>query len=180
MLSYSATGEAEKSRDEGDSVLLAKLFPVFPIGLVSDESQSENGPGRNEVRSGLLQRCRHALHHPQGTNRAQAQMTRVFRDTVPPRPVHCVTRWNNVTRRASEAGSTLRSRAYPQCVAGSDKSEPAVGAYGEVGDGIGETDPRRIEFICAGSGISARTSGGSCSILFCCSAFSCAASGLWP
>jgi len=39
------------------------------------------------------------LHHPQGTNRAQAQMTRVLRDAIPPRPVECIVPRHNVARR---------------------------------------------------------------------------------
>ena len=44
----------------------------------ADEPQKERGSGRNKVRPGLLQRCRHALHHLEGTNRAQAKMKRAF------------------------------------------------------------------------------------------------------
>jgi hypothetical protein len=41
----------------------------------ADEPKNESGTGRQDVRPGLLQRCRHALHHLEGTNQAQAQMS---------------------------------------------------------------------------------------------------------
>jgi hypothetical protein len=41
----------------------------------ADEPQNENRTGRSRVRAGLLQRGRHALHHLEGTNLTQAQMS---------------------------------------------------------------------------------------------------------